>query len=130
MGIDLTQLACPLSAIAGALLVMWLWRRFIERREAFLKTLPSESYTRDELAKDLRLLLLWEVRSREDLKRWYAKSFEVQNRLTHTPPDRLNVPEFIWHYLADADTRFKDPAYAQMQNARLAELLDELERQR
>lgn len=29
------------------------------------------------------------------------------------------TPELVWHFLADADIRFKDPAYAQMQWAQM-----------
>jgi hypothetical protein len=39
-----------------------------------------------------------------------------------------DIPELVWHFVADADVRFKDPAYAEMQLAQLSEVLKDWER--
>jgi hypothetical protein len=36
-----------------------------------------------------------------------------------------DVPEAIWHFLCDADIRFKDPKYADIQLAEIASVLEE-----
>jgi hypothetical protein len=36
-----------------------------------------------------------------------------------------DVPETIWHFLSDADIRFKDEAYAQLQLTDVRRELDE-----
>jgi hypothetical protein len=35
-----------------------------------------------------------------------------------------DVPEAVWHFLSDADIRFKDPKYADMQLAAIASVLE------
>jgi hypothetical protein len=85
------------------------------------------SYSRKELASDLRGLAAWPVRSRADLDGWYAQAKVVTDKLMTGPRVLEGMSHFVWHYLVDADIRLKDPRYAEDQNARLAEVIAELE---
>ena len=85
------------------------------------------SYSRRKLASDLRALAAWPVRSRTDLEGWYAQAKIVTDTLMKDASVTMGMSDFIWHYLADADIRLKDPLYAEEQNARLAEFIAELE---
>lgn len=38
------------------------------------------------------------------------------------------VPHFVWHFLSDADIRFREPDYARQQLAQLMEIVVVLER--
>ena len=86
------------------------------------------SYSRQELADDLRELAAWPVRSRAHLDGWYARAKAVTDKLMKDASVTMGMSDFIWHYLADADIRLKDPRYAQDQGASLAEFIAELER--
>lgn len=85
-------------------------------------------YLRNELASDLRELSAHAVGSHDDLKGWYAHAQAVQAKLMQDASVSMGMSDFIWHYLSDADIRFKDRGYAQEQEARLFEVIAELER--
>lgn len=62
----------------------------------------------------LRELLESEPRSSGEVAAWYEKAKELKAFLQRD--DGLHkVPHVFWHYLEDADIRFKDPRYAQAQ---------------
>lgn len=85
------------------------------------------SYSRKDLASDLRSLAGRVVRNRDDLKEWYAQAKNVQDKLMGDASVTMGMADFVWHYLSDADIRLKDPCYEQDQNARMAEVIAELE---
>lgn len=85
------------------------------------------SYSHKELANDLRRLAVRVVRNPDDLKDWYAEAQVVQGKLMGDASVTMGMSDFVWHYLSDADIRLKDSRYAQDQNARLAEVIAELE---
>ena len=85
------------------------------------------SYSRQELAMDLRELARGEPKEQAGLARWYEEARRVQERMASAPDVVTGVPDFIWHYLSDADVRLKDPRYARMQKDMLSELLAILE---
>jgi len=85
------------------------------------------TYSRQQLAADLRELASNEPKNRAGLDRWYEDARRVQDRIASAPDVTTGVPDFIWHYLSDADVRLKDPRYAQVQQEMLTELLAMLE---
>jgi hypothetical protein len=85
------------------------------------------SYSRKELASDLRALAGLVVRSRDDLDGWYAQARVVNDKLMADASVTMGMSDFVWHYLLDADIRLKDPRYARDQNERLSEVIAELE---
>ena len=66
------------------------------------------------LGVELRSLLARTPSSEQDLLRLEAELFVLGERISASS---MGVPEFVWHFLSDADIRFKDSAYSQMQNA-------------
>jgi hypothetical protein len=85
-------------------------------------------YTVQLLAQDLRRLMELPVADRQGLDAWYRAARAVQDRLAQSASTLPHLPETIWHYLIDADTRLKDPRYATMQTERMLRLLEQLER--
>jgi hypothetical protein len=57
--------------------------------------------------------------ARRDLARWYEKAREIQAEITRPGGLAPSFLHFIWHFLADADIRLKDSAYAELQNKRI-----------
>lgn len=65
----------------------------------------------DELHQLLSRLSTKETLTKEDLHEWYTDARYIQGRLTESGGIGPFVPELVWHYLADADIRSKDPVY-------------------
>ena len=63
----------------------------------------------------LRLLSMREPATREELSTLQADCISLMLQLQSTPSLGHNMPEAVWHFLADADIRFKDSIYAQQQ---------------
>jgi hypothetical protein len=84
------------------------------------------TYTRSDLARDLQALGERAVRTEDELDGWYSQAKEVYDKLMADASVTLGMSDFVWHYLSDADVRFKDPRYAKLQNERLAEVIAEL----
>ncbi len=40
------------------------------------------------------------------------------------------LPHFVWHYLSDADIRFKDKGYKQKQDVEIASIIQEIEQRK
>lgn len=87
------------------------------------------AYSREELGRDLSVLADITVASKSDLGAWYQRAKAVQERLSCSDPEVLgSVPEFVWHYLSDADIRFKDSEYAALQERMVKSLISYLKR--
>ena len=78
----------------------------------------------ERLAEALTSLLNFVPETAEDLARWYDKA----QCILENPSLLKGAPHFLWHYLADADIRMKDPAYADMQRRRVEQVLQCLRR--
>lgn len=85
------------------------------------------SYGARELAKDLRDLLARPVRNEQDLKAWYAAARLVQERIRSVPKLANEIPESVWHFLIDADTRLKDSRYKELQKQQIWSVIAHLE---
>jgi hypothetical protein len=78
----------------------------------------------NRLAGALSELIKFVPTTKEELTLWYDAAQAIMN-------DRemmVNAPHFLYHYFHDADIRMKDSKYAEMQNARVNDLLDYLRR--
>jgi len=78
----------------------------------------------ERLAEVLSSLVNFVPETSDDLDHWYdqAKCILEDHELLR------GAPHFLWHYLADADIRIKDEAYAEMQNRRIDRVLQHLKR--
>lgn len=73
-----------------------------------------------ERIRELRELLsglLGQDSSGDRLRDWYVGARQVQDALISVGGLGPFVPELVWHYLADADIRAKDPEYREQQEA-------------
>lgn len=66
--------------------------------------------------------------TKDELNDWYEKATRLEADHLKGGEDYLDVPHFLWHYLADADIRMKDEEYAEMQNRRIDLVLQHLNR--
>ena len=74
------------------------------------------------LAEELAHLIEFVPASKTELKQWYDQAQRLQDK-----KDLLqDAPHFLWHYLSDADIRMKDESYAEIQNSRIALLIEHL----
>ena len=83
-----------------------------------------------DLATLLKELLARPVRSREDLEAWYQATGAIKEALADpTLATLISASSWsrLWHYLSDADIRYKDPEYAALQNTFLGELIADLQ---
>jgi transcriptional regulator len=79
--------------------------------------------SRSEVAAAIRSLAERLPRSREELSALERDSVELAIHI-QKGTTLHDVPETIWHFLSDADVRFKDPEYARLQLAQVTEALD------
>lgn len=86
----------------------------------------EEKYT--TLVRALERLRSTPPRSRDDLQSWYAAARDLEANLVSTSGLGAEVPEFLWHYLADADIRLKDASYGESQDQKLELLIQYLKR--
>jgi hypothetical protein len=61
--------------------------------------------------------------STEGLKALEEKAWELWQRVKASPAV-YDAPPEVWHFLSDADIRYKDPRYHALQRERLLEVLD------
>ena len=80
-----------------------------------------------EVVRSIRVLSERPIDSPETLKTWNVEAAALRRAIEQRPEVTGRVPHFVWHYLADADIRFKDPAYAQSQQRQLREALAAME---
>lgn len=72
----------------------------------------------------LRMLLESEPASAEQVSAWYARA-EALKRTLQSSVCGIDVPHLIWHYLDDADIRFRDGSYAQDQILAVEKIVEE-----
>ena len=79
-----------------------------------------------ELVASLRLLAAREPHTNDDLR---ALERECMSLALNTQRSSLcnRVPEIVWHFLSDADIRFRDVEYARVQTASLLAALAGME---
>ncbi|MEJ2175876.1 MAG: hypothetical protein P8Y76_13475 [bacterium] len=80
---------------------------------------------RQKLASQLRRLATWEIRDERDLTLWYEAAKEVNDWLR--PPRSVSVPRELWRWLSDADLRFADAEFAELQERFIRGYIRELE---
>jgi hypothetical protein len=81
-----------------------------------------------ELAVAIEELRAFKPTSKEEVSKWYQLGRHVEAMLAK--PDGLSpeVPSILWHYLFDADTRFKSGKYAELQDRQMRLLVRYLRR--
>ncbi|HEL3814204.1 TPA: hypothetical protein UMY79_001063 [Stenotrophomonas maltophilia] len=72
----------------------------------------------------LRMLLESEPASAEQVSAWYTRA-EALKRTLQSSVCGIDVPHLIWHYLDDADIRFRDGSYAQDQILAVEKIVEE-----
>lgn len=72
----------------------------------------------------LQMLLKSEPTSVEQISDWY-RSAETLKLALQSGSSEINVPHVIWHYLDDADIRFRDRAYAEDQISAVERSIEE-----
>jgi hypothetical protein len=83
------------------------------------------------LAADLRALSQMPLNTENERKACCECADRIQHHLNTENKDMTNtLPHFVWHYLADADIRFKDKSYRRSQDAEIAEIIKELEQRK
>jgi hypothetical protein len=78
--------------------------------------------TKPQLISALRMLGMRQPATREELSALEADCIELSQVISRMAWASC-MPESIWHYLSDADVRFKDPTYADAQQAQFAAAL-------
>jgi hypothetical protein len=86
---------------------------------------PMDDPNFDEaLITALRELSARPVTNRKELAAWRVEADRLEQSLT--PEQADGVPQFVWHYLADADIRLRNPGYRADQERQLEQALREL----
>jgi hypothetical protein len=62
--------------------------------------------------------------NRRDLAAWRAEANRLEQ--SFTPEQADSVPDFVWHYLGDADIRMRNPIFRVDQERRLRLVVQEL----
>jgi len=83
----------------------------------------SQPNDKQELIDTLRQLVAVKPQSLPELKQLETLSVEVARHAASELAGRLEIPESVWHFLADPDIRYKDPSYAAVQLAELEQVL-------
>ena len=91
--------------------------------------MEPEGYSRARIAKRLRELSRRPLARPDDLEEWYEAAAEFRSWLSSAPEHVVDaLPDFVWHYIEDADIRVRDAIYRDRQNLELAALLESLDR--
>jgi hypothetical protein len=72
----------------------------------------------------LRALAARPLTNRKELAAWRVEADRLEQSLTEEQAD--TVPQFVWHYLADADIRLRNPGYRADQERKLEQALREI----
>jgi hypothetical protein len=72
----------------------------------------------------LQTLAARPVTNRKDLAAWRIEADRFEESLTPEQADA--VPQFVWHYLADADIRLRNAGFRADQERRLQQVFREL----
>jgi hypothetical protein len=89
--------------------------------DACMTMLPT---SKSEAISAIRELASRDPRERNELSLLEQESLELALHIQKRT-SLHDVPELVWHFLADADIRFKDPQYAQVQLAALNDVLED-----
>jgi hypothetical protein len=81
-----------------------------------------------ELAATLEELRRFKPATKADMSRWYELARRLEARLVMKGGLSPEVPSILWNYLADADIRFKDAKYADLQDRQIRLLVQYLKR--
>jgi len=82
-----------------------------------------------ELIEALRRLAAHEPADLEELRALVDECTALKLYISASSSLANSTPESVWHFLSDADIRFKDPRYARAQLTGLASTLAQWERQ-
>ena len=82
----------------------------------------------ERLAEALQKLYAFRPVSQVELQKWYLRARELEACLVAKNGLSPEVPSFLWHFLADADIRFKDKEYADTQNLKMRLVIQCLKR--
>ena len=85
--------------------------------------MTTQPKNQSELALALRELAAERPADRHALTELEQRCVALARYLGGSVQSDLDVPEFVWHFLADPDIRFKDPRYAEAQLAGLEAVL-------
>ena len=73
----------------------------------------------EALRSTLRALVEQEPSSQEEFQALEAECVALARHIAQTQGLGTYMPEIVWHWLSDADIRFKEPEYRSMQNQQL-----------
>ena len=79
-----------------------------------------------EVARELRRLLDTSPTETSQLPAWYEQSRILASRL-NSDFAAVDLPEEVWHFLHDADTRLKDPEFGLTQSTMSRAIVGDLE---
>jgi len=96
-------------------------RRITVILQALMTDNPSLN---ERLISALQALAALPVTNRKQLAAWKLEADQLEQSLTEDEADF--VPQFVWHYLADADIRLRNPGYRADQERQLEQALREL----
>lgn len=82
----------------------------------------------DDLAKALEELRAFKPACKADVGAWFQLARKVEAQLVVKGGLSPDVPSILWNYLADADIRFKDAQYADLQDRQMRLLVRCLKR--
>lgn len=80
------------------------------------------------LGRELRQLAEHSTLTKSDLDIWYERAHKIRNHIVENAELANVVPHQVWHFLSDADIRFREPDYARQQHEAFLEIVKILER--
>jgi hypothetical protein len=84
----------------------------------------SDTTFNDQLIIALRALAARPLTNRKELAAWRVEADRLEESFTAEQSD--TVPDFVWHYLADADIRLRNPGFRADQERRLEQVFRDL----
>ncbi len=81
-------------------------------------------YTTHKLVDDLKGLLSFEVKDSLSLSQWYLQAKIVVKNIRSSAEISNTVTEDVWHYLSDADVRFKDASVKYFQEKKVIAFIE------
>jgi hypothetical protein len=78
----------------------------------------------ETLITQLRALAARPLTNRKELAACRAEAERIEQSMT--PEQADTVPQFVWHYLGDADIRLRNPGYRADQERQLEQVLRQL----
>jgi len=84
----------------------------------------SDPTFHETLISALQAIAALPLTNRKELAAWRLEADRLEESLTAEQAD--TVPDFVWHYLADADIRLRNPSYRADQERRLQQVFRDL----